>query len=68
MLSWLRGSHCLMVQTCQVRNVPDVQVLTDVQHGVSLPPGSRLELQVEVKPRSYGIICTLLMLDFGEVT
>ena len=25
-----------------------------------------MEVEVEVTPRSFGIICTLLMLDFGE--
>lgn len=51
----------------QVRTLPDVQVLSDFgAYGVSLPPGHRLEVQVQVTPCSYGIICTLLVLDFGE--
>jgi hypothetical protein len=51
----------------QVRHLPDVRVLIDFgPHGVTCFPGSRMELLVEVTPRSYGIICTLLMLDFGE--
>lgn len=51
----------------QVRSLPDVKVLTDFgAYGVNLPPGDELEVQVEVTPRSYGIICTLLVLDFGE--
>jgi hypothetical protein len=51
----------------QVRSLPDVKVLTDFgAYGVGLPPNHQLEVQVEVTPRSYGIICTLLMLDFGK--
>lgn len=51
----------------QVRNLPDVRVLSDFgPSGVSLPPGHSAEVLVEVTPRNYGIICTLLMLDFGE--
>jgi hypothetical protein len=50
----------------QVRSLPDVRVLTAFgTYGVSLAPGQRVEVQVEVTPRSYGIICTMLMLDFG---
>jgi hypothetical protein len=43
-------------------------VLTDFGDGITLYPGYQTEVQVEVTPRSYGIICTLLMLDFGEST
>jgi hypothetical protein len=51
----------------QVRHLPDVRVLTNFgPDGVTFFPGSRMEVEVEVTPRSYGIICTLLMLDFGE--
>jgi hypothetical protein len=51
----------------QVRTLPDVRVLSEFgAHGVSLPPGHLLEVQVEATPRSYGFICTLIMLDFGE--
>jgi hypothetical protein len=51
----------------QVRTLSDVKVLTDFGAcGVLISPGSRFELEVEVTPSNYGIICTLLMLDFGE--
>ncbi len=52
----------------QVRNLPDVMVLNEFgDHGVSIAPGQQLAVQVLVTPRSYGIICTLLMLDFGKL-
>lgn len=51
----------------QVRSVPGVKVLSHFgPGGVSVPPGHRAEVLVEVTPLNYGIICTLLMLDFGE--
>jgi len=56
----------LVLLLLQVRTLPDVRVVTDVHGGVSLPPGSRFEVEVEVQPASYGIICTLVMLDFGR--
>lgn len=57
-------SHCGVLQ---VRTLPDVQMLTDFSaDGVPLPPGAQLNLEVEVTPRNHGIICTLIMLDFGK--
>lgn len=50
-----------------MRTLPDVKVLTDFgAYGVLISPGSRYEVEVEVTPSSCGIICTLLMLDFGK--
>jgi hypothetical protein len=63
----LHQRHAVASCGLQVRSLPDVRVLTDFgAFGVALHPGHELEVQVEVKPRSYGIICTLIMLDFGE--
>jgi len=34
--------------------------------GLWLPPGSAITVPVEVTPRYYGILCTLLIFDFGR--
>lgn len=49
-----------------MRPLPDVQVLTDLgAYGINIPAGHQLEVQVLVKPRSFGLICTLMVFDFG---
>lgn len=50
----------------QVRPLKEVSVLIDIPPGGwLLHPGTKLDIHIEVAPKTCGILCTLLILDFG---
>jgi hypothetical protein len=56
-----------LLSISQLRQLSEVVLVNDAElEGAQLQPREQLVLQLKVVPQHMGILCTLLMFDFGE--